>query len=194
MTIRYGANTAIVFQTLEKAGVKEPSGLENWDPSFVRHVVKCFREVRFPTILALNKIDHKDADKNIQRICKKYPGEKVAPCSALAECFLKKLRSQGYILYEDGSDRIITSKDPEGSRLKTLDEKTEARVERIIDSILFRYGSTGVQDVVQRAIEMTGRIPQNSDEDNAVEKQEDERVATIVDTSVGLKDDAGEAE
>ena len=33
------------------------------------------------------------------------------PCSALAECFLKKLREQGFIHYIDGEEAIYTKED-----------------------------------------------------------------------------------
>lgn len=71
--------------------------MENWDKEMVKKVVREFMEQRFPTILVLNKIDLQDADANIARMCQKYDQKNVILASALAECYLKKMRKDGYI-------------------------------------------------------------------------------------------------
>jgi ribosome-binding ATPase YchF (GTP1/OBG family) len=68
----YGANLAVVQETLDRLGIKEPSELEKWDEDYVKKVVREFMEVRFPTVLVLNKIDCPESDANIARICQKY--------------------------------------------------------------------------------------------------------------------------
>lgn len=42
--------------------------LNEWDDETVEAVVKSFMKVKFPTVLALNKMDHPDADKNVSKI------------------------------------------------------------------------------------------------------------------------------
>lgn len=89
------------------------------------------------------------------------------PCSTITdrlECFLKKLRKDGYIRYTEGSEFFDTAEDetnpPEGlPPLKPLDAKTKARLEKVKDLVLFRYGSTGVKDAISRAVESRGLIP-----------------------------------
>lgn len=73
----YGANFAIVQQTLDLLGVKEPSEMDKWDEKMVHKLVTQFMEVRFPTILVLNKIDLPEADGNISRICQKYDSVQI---------------------------------------------------------------------------------------------------------------------
>ena len=46
---------------LDKLGLKEP--LEAWSDDTVKLVVETFIDEKFPTVFALNKIDHPDADK-----------------------------------------------------------------------------------------------------------------------------------
>lgn len=75
-------------------GLKEPIALEAWDQAAVAKFVTAFLKERFPTILVLNKIDSPDADKNIAKICAKYSPDDIVLSSALAECFLRKLRGQ----------------------------------------------------------------------------------------------------
>ncbi len=42
-------------------GLKQP--LEEWSDETIENVVRAFIDEKFPTVLALNKIDHPDADK-----------------------------------------------------------------------------------------------------------------------------------
>lgn len=46
---------------LDRLALKEP--LEHWSDETVELVVKTFINEKFPTVYALNKIDHPDADK-----------------------------------------------------------------------------------------------------------------------------------
>lgn len=57
----YGSNSAIVARCLDRIGLKEP--LEEWSEETIEKVVNAFIDEKFPTIFALNKIDHPDADK-----------------------------------------------------------------------------------------------------------------------------------
>jgi ribosome-binding ATPase YchF (GTP1/OBG family) len=50
-----------VGRCLDRIGLKEP--LENWSDETVQKVVEAFIDEKFPTVYALNKIDHPDADK-----------------------------------------------------------------------------------------------------------------------------------
>lgn len=46
---------------LDKLALKEP--LEEWSDETVKTMVETFIDEKFPTVFALNKIDHPDADK-----------------------------------------------------------------------------------------------------------------------------------
>ena len=45
------------------------------------------------------------------------------------------------------------------SGLKELDEKVRSRLEHIRDLVLYRYRSTGVEDAIQRAVDLVGLVP-----------------------------------
>ncbi|KAF9580746.1 hypothetical protein BGW38_002479 [Lunasporangiospora selenospora] len=109
--------------------------------------------------IALNKVDLPDSDKNISKIMRKYGQSKVVLSSALAESFLKKMHKQKFIRYEEGTDIVETLEDLPDSDLKPLDEKIKSRIEKVQDLVLYRYGSTGVQDVVLKAVEVLGLVP-----------------------------------
>jgi len=50
-----------VIRCLDRIGLKEP--LEEWSDETIEKVVRAFIDEKFPTVLALNKIDHPDSDK-----------------------------------------------------------------------------------------------------------------------------------
>ncbi|KAI8319225.1 GTP-binding protein [Martensiomyces pterosporus] len=169
----YGVTKEVVQRTMDRFRVK--TDISQWDQEQLVLFVQAFLDERFPTIVALNKIDMPDADKNIAAILKRYgnsgrgggplrdgvKGENVVLTSALGECFLRKMDKQGYIKYETGADDFATKDEDAGDELhlKPLDEKVRRRLENIRDLVLFRYGSTGVQDVIVRAVEVLGIVP-----------------------------------
>lgn len=131
----------------------------------IDRVVNAFTDEKFPTVIALNKIDHPDADKNIAKITKMHDPNTIVLCSALSEIFLRKMAKQGYIRYTEGSEFVDTREDliadgdPDGGGLKELDEKNRNRIENLKDMVLYRFGSTGVVQVLSKAAEILGLVP-----------------------------------
>lgn len=159
----YGSTTQIVARTLSRLSLKET--LEHWTPENITAVVNAFIDEKFPTVFALNKIDHPDADKNIAKIAKMQAPESLVLCSAISEVFLRKLVKQGFIRYVEGSEIVDTREDliemgdESGGGLKQLDEKLKTRIENLKDMVLYRFGSTGVVQVLSRAADLLGLVP-----------------------------------
>lgn len=113
----------------------------------------------------MNKIDHPDSDKNIAKIAKMQNPESIVLCSAISEVFLRKLAKQGFVRYVEGSSSVDTREDlvtqgeKEGGGLKEPDEKLRTRIENLKDMVLYRFGSTGVVQVLSRAAELLGLVP-----------------------------------
>ena len=128
-------------------------------------MVSAFVSIRFPTVLALNKIDHPDSAANIAKIAKSNPADSLILCSAISEVFLRKLAKQGFVKYMEGGEYVDTREDliemgnPEGGGLKQMDEKLKTRIENLRDMVLFRFGSTGVVQVLSKAAEVLGLVP-----------------------------------
>ena len=67
--------------------------------------------------------------------------------------------------YVEGSEFVETREDliesgePDGGGLKDLDEKLKTRIENLKDMVLYRFGSTGVVQVLSRAAEVLGLVP-----------------------------------
>ena len=159
----YGSTPVIVARTLDRLKLKEP--LETWTPEIISSVVNAFTDEKFPTVIALNKIDHPDADKNISKIAKMQDSKSIVLCSAISEVFLRKLAKQGFVRYVEGSefvdtrDDIIDMGEVDGGGLKELDDKLKTRIENLKDMVLYRFGSTGVVQVLSRAAELLGLVP-----------------------------------
>lgn len=153
----YGGTSVIVARALDKLALKQP--LQDWDDDTIAAVVNAFVDEKFPTVYALNKIDHPDADKNISKIAKQEPPERIVLCSAISEVFLRRLAKQDYIRYIPGSEFVDTREDlidngeADGGGLKEMDEKLTSRIENMKDMVLYRFGSTGVNQVLSRASE-----------------------------------------
>ncbi|EZF30480.1 hypothetical protein H101_05884 [Trichophyton interdigitale H6] len=159
----YGSTSKIVARCLDRINLKEP--LEEWSNETISKVVVAFIDEKFPTVIALNKIDHPDSDKNISKIAKQEDPKSIVLCSAISEVFLRKLTKQGYIKYIEGSEFVDTREDliemgdPDGGGLKEMDEKLKNRVENLKDLVLYRFGSTGVVQVLSRTAELLGLVP-----------------------------------
>lgn len=159
----YGSNSAIVARTLDKMQLKMP--LQDWDDETIKKVVEAFVDEKFPTVLALNKIDHADADKNVSKIAKIEKPERIVLCSAISEVFLRRLVKQDYVKYIPGSEFVDTREDlieageEDGGGLREMDEKLKTRIENLKDMVLYRFGSTGVNQVLTRASELLGLVP-----------------------------------
>lgn len=152
----YGSHAPMVQRALHRIRGLPP--LEQWDKEWITKVVRSFMIEKFPTVLALNKIDHPDADKNVSKIMLKYPETKAVLASAVTEVFLRKLKKQGFVHYEEGTEFVDTFEDdPDG--LKPLDDKLLQRIENIRDLVLYRFGSTGVVQVLQAAAGVLDLVP-----------------------------------
>ena len=159
----YGSTPGTVTRTLDRLKLKEP--LDHWSPATIHSVVEGFVDEKFPTVFALNKIDHPDADKNIAKIAKVQDSQSIVLCSAISEVFLRKLAKQGYVRYVEGSEFVDTREDllelgeADGGGLKDVDEKLKTRIENLKDMVLYRFGSTGVHQCLSRAAELLKLVP-----------------------------------
>ncbi|KAI9889334.1 MAG: hypothetical protein M1814_005577 [Vezdaea aestivalis] len=177
----YGSKASVVAKCLDRLALKEP--LEAWTDDTVTKVVDSFIHEKFPTVVAVNKIDHTDADKvghfslkktvgtktdptkNISKIVKMLDPNSVVLTSAMSEIFLRKLAKQNFIRYEEGAEYADTREDlielgeTDGGGLKELDPKTKEQLEKVKDLVLYRHGSTGVVQVLSRAASILGLCP-----------------------------------
>ena len=153
----YYATKQLIAKALDRLPGLPPLG--EWDDATLQKVVRLFVAVKFPTVLALNKMDHADADKNVSKIMLRHPDLVAVLTSSLTEVFLRKLHAQNFIRYEPGTEFVDTAEDLPDAGLRPLDEKLAARIESIRDLVLFRFGSTGVTQLLQAAARLLDLVP-----------------------------------
>jgi ribosome-binding ATPase YchF (GTP1/OBG family) len=114
-----------------------------WRKDDIIKFLDILRSVSKPTIIAANKIDLPKAEENVNRL--KELGYTIVPCCAEAELALRRAGEKGLIDYKPGDCRL-TVKNPE----KLSDTQRKA-LELIQEQILFKFGSTGVQEALNTA-------------------------------------------
>jgi len=136
---------AHVIDAIRQAGLdsKHP---KNWSLSDVVEFSLKLREVSKPIIVAANKADFPEAKDNVKRLIGELGEENVVPVSALAELIIRKASQTGLVDYVPG-DADFEIRDPAAltrEQLKVL--------EMIRESVLKPHGSTGVQELLRRAV------------------------------------------
>ncbi len=129
---------------LEYSGLsKKP--LVNWTNEDIKKFAQGIRKSK-PIVIAANKIDLPQAEDNIKEMKKTLKDYIIVPISALAELVLRKASRAGLIEYLPGDNdfRIINEKKLTPKQLKGL--------EYIRENVLRKWGSTGVQELVNKVV------------------------------------------
>jgi ribosome-binding ATPase len=95
-----------------------------------------------PIMIAANKIDLPYSDGNIDKL--KGAGYIVAPCSAEAELALKRATEKGFVDYKVGESSFKILKED-------LTDSQKTALNLIQTKILDKFGSTGVQEIINDA-------------------------------------------
>lgn len=103
--------------------------------------IEILREKSKPFVIAGNKIDIPGAENVYNKIKSE---EEILPCSAEAELALRRADEKGLIKYMPGANDFEIVSD--------MDDKHKAALEFLRNNILKKYGSTGVQKVIDEAV------------------------------------------
>jgi ribosome-binding ATPase len=117
---------------------------ESWTEAHKMEFVREIRKISKPILIAANKIDRPEAEANIKILQEEYPETLIIPCSADSELALREASNHDMIEYLPG-DKDFTIK----GNLNDLQKKA---LENIRTNVLKKYGGTGVQDVLNRAV------------------------------------------
>jgi len=141
-------NEDMVKSIVSKLDLSE--NLSDWGRESLEVFVSELRKISKPMIIAANKCDSKYAEKNIEEL-KRNTDYIVIPTSAVSELALKEAHKKGLVHYLPGSNSFrITGE---------LSKEQEKALEYIRKNVLERYGSTGVQEVIDKAVfEILGYI------------------------------------
>jgi len=117
-----------------------------WTEDDLKRIAAELRKITKPMIIAANKVDIPGADKNFERIRKMFPDYIIIPCSSDSELALKEAAKKDLIKYIPGSS------DFEILDNGKLNEQQKKALEFIRKNVLKKFGSTGVQQVLDDAV------------------------------------------
>ncbi|MGQ4914883.1 MAG: redox-regulated ATPase YchF [Candidatus Asgardarchaeia archaeon] len=137
---RYHIKSAINLAKLDDSRVAQ------WTEDDIYIFVDTLRKVSKPIIIAANKIDSPIAQKNFERLSRELKDLTIIPTTALGEYLLKTLAKKGQIRYIPG-DNTFEIIDTQG-----LSEKIIQKLDLLKEKVLDKYGSTGVQKVLEETV------------------------------------------
>ena len=117
-----------------------------WDRNILMKIATELRAATKPMIIACNKIDVPGADKNFEKLKNKFSQNLLVPCSSESELALREAAKHGLINYVPG-DRDFKITDE-----SRLNDKQKSALDFIKKEVLQKYGSTGVQKVLDIAV------------------------------------------
>lgn len=120
--------------------------LMKWDKNILMKMAIELRVATKPMIIACNKIDVPGAVDNFERLKKEFPNHMMVPCSAEAELALREASKHGLIKYVPGDNNFEIIDE------QKLNEKQKNALSFIKKDVLERFGSTGVQKVIDAAV------------------------------------------
>ena len=139
----FGITEELSKEIVEKLRLKEKLPTQ-WTEEDLMNLAVRFRKETKPVLIAANKIDVPGTEKNIERLKQAFPEFLIVPCSAESELALRQAAKHGVIDYIPGeSDFKIKGE---------LNEVQKKALEFIRKEILMKYGSTGVQQVLNAAV------------------------------------------
>lgn len=117
-----------------------------WTEEELKGLAQELRKKTKPIIIACNKVDIPVAEENVKRLREKFPTYQFIPCSADSELALKEAAKAGLLEYLPG-DTDFTIVHPE-----KLNERQQKALEFIRLNVLQKFGSSGVQQVLDKAV------------------------------------------
>lgn len=136
-----------VTEEMVNQAIKELK-LENnptaWTEEQLLQLARILRKLTKPMLIAANKMDLPEAQKNLERVRSQFPDCIFVPCSAESELALKEASRKGLIEYVPGSKNFR----PTGQ----LQPAQEKALNFIRTSVLDVIGNTGVQQAIDAAV------------------------------------------
>jgi ribosome-binding ATPase YchF (GTP1/OBG family) len=148
LAVQLGAmkvNEDMVDDVISKLGLNKEKPNE-WSGEDIKNMAIDFRKRTKPMVIACNKIDIPGAAENFARLETEFPDHMLIACSAESELALREAAKHELIEYIPG-EADFTVKES-----SNLSEKQGRALEFIRENILKKYKTTGVQQVIDRAV------------------------------------------
>ncbi len=115
----------------------------NWTDDELWAFTRKIRETTKPIVIAANKIDMPGSKERLEALKAKFPELLIVCCSAESELALKTADKNKIIDYLPGSNKFTIL-------IEDVPEKQKKGLEFVQKNILDVYGSTGVQDILDK--------------------------------------------
>ncbi len=139
-----GADEDDFKDVIKSLGLSE--NLTEWSDDDLFNLASTLRRRTKPIIIAANKMDIPIASENIKKLKEVFKDYKIVGCSAEAELALKEADKEGLIDYVPGDSKFIIRDESK------LNDKQKRALDFIQKNILDKFGSTGVQQVIDTAV------------------------------------------
>ena len=134
----------LMEKVIQKLGLE--ADIMKWDRHGLLKIATELRKATKPMVIACNKIDVKGAYENFERLKREFDDYLIVPCSAEAELALREAAKHELIKYIPGDKNFdILNEDK-------LTEKQKNALNFIKTDVLEKFGSTGVQKVLDIAV------------------------------------------
>ena len=117
-----------------------------WGKDALLRIAIELRKATKPMLIACNKMDVQGAEKNFERLKNEFKGYMLIPCSAESELALREAAKHELIDYIPGEAHFKIKNE------EKLNAKQKNALDFIKSSVLEKYGSTGIQDVLDKAV------------------------------------------
>ncbi len=124
----------------------DPENAVKWSEDDLKGFATALRKATKPMLIAANKADLPSASGNIKRLKEQFRDYLIIPCSAESELALKEASREKLLDYIPGESSFRIADE---SRLSGQQKKALAFIQ---NSMLSRYGSTGVQECINSAV------------------------------------------
>lgn len=135
-------NEEMIKEAMRKLNLSERA--TEWSDIQLLEFVRLIRFLSKPIIIAANKIDLPSSQANVEKLRKEFPNMLIVPCSAESELALREGTKHNLISYIPGEKNFTVS--------DKLSKEQSSALEFIKKNVFEKYGSSGVQDVLNEAV------------------------------------------
>ncbi len=136
-----------VDEEIAKSSIKElnlGSNIAEWSEDDLMRLASLLRKKTKPMVIAANKVDLSSGEANLKRLKEEFKDYTIVGCSAESELALKEAAKKELIEYIPGENDFEIKGD--------LNDQQKKALEYIKENILKKYGTSGVQDVMDDLI------------------------------------------
>ena len=139
-----GVNERLTESILKKLNLSQ--NIAEWDDETLKKIAIELRKITKPMIIACNKIDVPGAAENFTKLENEFPDHILIACSAESELALKEAAKHDLITYIPDENNFEIKGE------NKLNDKQKQALEFIKNNVLKKYNSTGVQEVLDKAV------------------------------------------